>query len=326
MKKIFILVFLLINPFIFAKTYSFQDDAFTGTFTYNESAKPGDAIFAKLNLKFITKQQKKRGSSEIQAIMQLFQKENKIETSRFYFINSRSKRSTTPEMLCGIPLSTWLNSEEEYSLKITIDIGNSTAKEFTIPFVLESKNFISETIPLDQKNSEIKQDMTVERLAQIEKLNNILSTTMSQDVYSLKQFIRPIESNRKTAFFADRRTYTYTNGKSSTSLHNGIDYGIPEGTPVISCAEGRIVMAENRISTGWSVVIEHLPGLYSLYYHLKELDVKEGQNVKQGESIGKSGSTGLATGPHLHWEVRLNMAAVNPEFFMQDFTQQNISY
>lgn len=326
MKKIFIFLFLLINSLLFAKTFSFQDDSFSGTISYNESAKPGDAIFAKLNLKLISKHQKKRGSPEIQAIMQLFKEENKIETSRFYFINSKSKRSTTPELLCGIPLSTWLNTDEEYSLKITIDLGNSTAKEFSIPFELEPKNFISEKIPLNQKNSDIKQDMTVERLAQIEKLNNILNTTMPQDVYSLKHFIRPIESNRQTAFFADRRTYTYTNGKSSTSLHNGIDYGIPEGTNVVSCAEGRVVMAENRISTGWSVVIEHLPGLYSLYYHLKELDVKEGQNVKQGESIGKSGSTGLATGPHLHWEVRLNMAAVNPEFFMQDFTHQNISY
>ena len=56
---------------------------------------------------------------------------------------------------------------------------------------------------------------------------------------------------------------------------------------------------------------------------LKELDVKEGQMVKQGELLGKSGATGLATGPHLHWEIRLNMAAVRPEFFLQDFAHQN---
>ena len=79
-------------------------------------------------------------------------------------------------------------------------------------------------------------------------------------------------------------------------------------------------MAENRISTGYSIVIEHLPGLYSLYYHLSELKVEEGQMVKQGELIGKSGATGLATGPHLHWEIRLNGSAVVPEFFLNDFT------
>ena len=103
-------------------------------------------------------------------------------------------------------------------------------------------------------------------------------------------------------------------------MHNGNDYGIPEGTEVKACADGKVVMAENRISTGWSIVIEHLPGLYSLYYHLSKMDVKEGDMVKQGDLIGKSGSTGLATGPHLHWEMRLNGSAVRPEFFLQDFT------
>ncbi|MEE0353111.1 MAG: M23 family metallopeptidase, partial [Treponema sp.] len=72
-------------------------------------------------------------------------------------------------------------------------------------------------------------------------------------------------------------------------------------------------------TTGWSVVIEHLPGLYSLYYHMSQLKVKEGDIVKPGQVIGFSGSTGLATGPHLHWEMRLNMEAVNPDFFTGDF-------
>lgn len=323
MKKYFILLLLTINSLLFAKTISFQDENFIGTISYNDIAKPGDAIFAKLNLKFISKQSKKQGSSDTHAVMQLFQDEKELETSRFYFINSKNKRTTTPELLCGIPLSTWLDAEKEYSLKIFIDIGTSIKKEFSLPFTLEHYDFIAETIPLNQKNSDIKQDMSVERLAQIEKLNTILKTIMPQDVYSLKPFIKPMESNRLTSFFGDRRTFTYTDGKSSTSLHYGNDYGIPEGTPIVSCAEGRVVMAENRISTGWSIVIEHLPGLYSLYYHLKELDVKEGQMVKQGELLGKSGATGLATGPHLHWEIRLNMAAVRPEFFMQDFAHQN---
>lgn len=103
-------------------------------------------------------------------------------------------------------------------------------------------------------------------------------------------------------------------------MHNGIDYGVPEGTEVSSCAQGKVVMAENRISTGLSIVIEHLPGLYSVYYHLSSLNVKEGQIVKQGELIGLSGKTGLATGPHLHWEVRLNALPVSPEFFLSDYT------
>ena len=83
-------------------------------------------------------------------------------------------------------------------------------------------------------------------------------------------------------------------------------------------------MAENRITTGYSIVIEHLPGLYSLYYHLSEMKVQEGDYVKQGQLIGKSGSTGLATGPHLHWEIRLNGTAVRPEFFVRNFTFEEL--
>ena len=78
-------------------------------------------------------------------------------------------------------------------------------------------------------------------------------------------------------------------------------------------------MAEDRISTGWSVCVEHLPGLYSLYYHMSELKVEVGQMVDTGDLLGLSGATGLATGPHLHWEVRLNMEAISPDFMTSDF-------
>jgi murein DD-endopeptidase MepM/ murein hydrolase activator NlpD len=139
-------------------------------------------------------------------------------------------------------------------------------------------------------------------------------------VYQQGAFSPPTTATRRTSFFGDRRVYAYSNGKSSTTEHYGIDYGVPTGTAVFACAAGKIVMAEDRISTGWSVVIEHLPGLYSLYYHMDSLAVKVNQIVKMGDEIGKSGATGLATGPHLHWEMRLHGNAVSPDFFTGDFS------
>ena len=204
-------------------------------------------------------------------------------------------------MLCGIPVSLWLK-DGNYSLKIIYADSDSDIKEFILPSRLQMRTFPEEVLQLDERNTNIKTDNSPERAAQIEKLNNILFTSMPSDIFSLKKFTRPTESQRYTAYCGDRRTY-----------------GVPTGTEVHSCAAGKVVMAENRISTGWSVVVEHLPGLYSLYYHMSELSVKEGDMVNQGQLLGKSGATGLATGPHLHWEIRLNGSAVVPEFFLNDF-------
>ena len=93
---------------------------------------------------------------------------------------------------------------------------------------------------------------------------------------------------------------------------------IPTGTEIVAPASGKVMLAENRIATGWTVIIEHLPGLYTMYYHMSGLKVKEGQTVQQGDLLGPSGATGFATGPHLHWEVRLNSVIVNPDYFIEN--------
>lgn len=319
MKKLaaFAFALLLGTGAAFSNSVSFQTDIYSGTISYNEKAKPGEAVFARMNMKI---DKKKKNSSEPQAVLQLMKNDKKVDSSRFYFLNAKSKRQTNPEMMTGLPISLWHEASDNYSLKLIFSAGTGEDKEIILPFVMEEIEWQKEVIELNEKNSNIRQDMGAERLAQIEKLNNILGTVMDNDIYSMKPFVMPIKSNRYTAHFGDRRVYQYPNGKSSTSPHYGNDYGVPEGTEVSACAEGRVVLAEFRISTGWSVVIEHLPGLYSLYYHMSSLNVKENDYVKAEEKIGLSGSTGLATGPHLHWEVRLNMCAVKPEFFMTDFT------
>ena len=301
------------------ETVRFQEQTYSGYVTYNEKAQPGDAVFVRLSLKFADAVRKETLKNPT-AVLQLFKGKERAATAQFFFTHPKNRSAETADMLAGIPLSTWLSGEETYSLKVIISTGDAQKKEITLPFGIQKKQFVSERIVLDARNTGIRKDASPERRAQIEKLNNILATVTPQDVYTLKPFTIPVDSKRITSGFGDRRVFEYTDKKTSTSLHYGIDYGVPTGTPVHSCAEGKVVLAENRISTGWSVVIEHLPGLYSLYYHLDSLGVHEGQYVKQGERLGLSGATGLATGPHLHWEIRLNMEAVNPEFFLKEFS------
>ena len=318
MKKLLITIFALLNfGLLFAATAKYESENYNLNLNYNDVITPGDAIFVRMNITVPKTHKKSKNEPEKKATLQLLQDKKVIESAPFYSL--KTKKANITEMLCGIPVSLWLK-DGNYSLKIIYADSDSDIKEFILPSRLKMRNFPEEVLELDERNSNIKTDNSPERIAQIEKLNNILFTSMPSDIFSLKKFTTPTESQRYTAYCGDRRTYIYTNGKSSTSLHYGNDYGVPTGTEVKACAAGKVVLAETRISTGWSVVIEHLPGLYSLYYHMSELAVKEGDMVSQGQLIGKSGATGLATGPHLHWEVRLNGSAVRPEFFLDDFT------
>ena len=322
-KKLIITLAVLTQlSFCFGKTAFFQSENYNLTVTYNETIVPGDAVFVRMSVTLPKNHKKSKTDSEKKGALQLYQDKKVIEKANFYSIGKKKSNQTYADMLCGVPVSPWLTGGN-FSLKVIFSFGDDETGEFNLPLVFKSRTFIEEVVELDASNTAIKTDNSPERAAQIEKLNNILFTTMPDDVYSLKKFTSPTSSTRYTAYYGDRRTYAYSNGKSSTSLHYGNDYGVPEGTEVHACADGKVVMAENRISTGWSVVIEHLPGLYSLYYHLSSMDVKEGDIVKQGDLIAKSGSTGLATGPHLHWEMRLNGSAVRPEFFLDDFTFEN---
>jgi murein DD-endopeptidase MepM/ murein hydrolase activator NlpD len=96
-------------------------------------------------------------------------------------------------------------------------------------------------------------------------------------------------------------------------VHAGIDYGVPTGTPVRACGAGKVALARGRIVTGNSVIIEHLPGVYSIYYHLDKIIAEESVLVNEGDIIGLSGATGLATGPHLHWELRTAAENTDPD-------------
>jgi hypothetical protein len=181
-----------------------------------------------------------------------------------------------------------------------------------LPFNIEKRDFAAEEIPLNLANTKIRTVPDPQKTAESELMWTILSRT-GRDIYTSSPFVPPVTSTRRTSLFGDRRVYVYSNGQRDTSIHAGVDYGVPKGTIVAACADGKVILARPRIVTGNSVVIEHLPGVYSLYYHLDIIAVSEGQTVKTGEMVGKSGATGLATGPHLHWEVRVSGENTDPD-------------
>ena len=196
-----------------------------------------------------------------------------------------------------------------------LNIEGAGGVAVSVPLILGERDFVSEVIELNPVLTGIRTDPDPQKTAESEQLWAIINRT-GGEVYCTGNFSPPVSSTRRTSFFGDRRVFKYSNGKSDTSIHAGVDYGVPTGTEVSACGPGKVVLARRRIVTGNSVIIEHLPGVYSLYYHLDKIDVTEGNMVAAGAGLGQSGATGLATGPHLHWEIRVSGENTDPDAFI----------
>ncbi len=181
------------------------------------------------------------------------------------------------------------------------------------PLLIGGRDFVFERIPLDDGNSRLRTAEDPKKTAEAVELWKLLGRTDPDALFSFDPLRAPVDSVRRTSTFGDRRVYAYADGEEGTSVHAGIDFGVPTGTPVCAAARGKVVFARPRIVTGNSIVVEHLPGVYSLYYHLSRIDAAEGSVVEAGQQIGLSGSTGLSTGPHLHWELRVSGTAADPD-------------
>jgi murein DD-endopeptidase MepM/ murein hydrolase activator NlpD len=114
---------------------------------------------------------------------------------------------------------------------------------------------------------------------------------------------------RLTAHFGQKRTF---NGQMK-SQHYGADLAGAIGAPVAAANGGTVVLVRDCHGSGNTVILHHGAGLYSAYFHLSAVSVKEGQQLARGQPLGKVGNTGRVTGPHLHWGVRADGLWVDPE-------------
>ncbi len=209
----------------------------------------------------------------------------------------------------GIPAS---GVPREYTLRLSAAAGRRTFLEVE-PFTVNSRRFFSERIPLAAELTSMVTTPDPQKTQEWRALVKLLTTAHPDALFEYGPFIVPLPSARRTSGFGDRREYAYSDGTSGYSIHEGVDIASPEGTPVPACGQGRIVFAGKRILTGNTVVIEHLPGLFSLYDHLSSLAVKANDQVAKGQVLGTVGMTGFATGPHLHWEVQVMGISVDPD-------------
>ena len=124
-------------------------------------------------------------------------------------------------------------------------------------------------------------------------------------------FARFPNSARK-AGFADHREYLYNDEIVDRQVHMGIDLAAVAQAQVPAGNNGKVVFAGDIGIYGQTVVIDHGVGLFSMYSHLSQIDVTQGQSVTKGDIIGRTGTTGLAGGDHLHFGMMVNQTYVNP--------------
>jgi murein DD-endopeptidase MepM/ murein hydrolase activator NlpD len=148
---------------------------------------------------------------------------------------------------------------------------------------------------------------TLARVEQEQELKTKVFSVLSPEREWSGRFTVPVSSSVSGAF-GTRRKF---NGLIE-SVHQGLDYRAQPGTPVSAANRGTVLLARDLFFEGNCVVLDHGQGLLTLYMHLSEIKVHEGDKVARGQEIGLSGATGRATGPHLHMAVRWQGVYVNP--------------
>ncbi len=155
-----------------------------------------------------------------------------------------------------------------------------------------------------------KVDLNAKSLARVRgeqrRVRKVLGIVSDQKLWK-DSFVEPVQGKISGAFGRKR----VINGQPKNP-HSGEDIAAPKGTNVLAMNDGIVRLTADHFFSGKGLFIDHGLGLISMYFHLSKVSVKDGERVRRGQPVGKVGATGRATGPHLHWGVRLNGARVDP--------------
>jgi len=191
------------------------------------------------------------------------------------------------------------NTKKPIYLKNTFVVGRATYPKIKVQLAVEKKF----TEPSPEQQTQIAEGVKVKQ----EYLGRV-----TPDREWRGDFSAPVDAPTSDVFGSQR----IFNGVAQRP-HFGLDYRVHTGTPVHAMNDGTVLLARFMYFEGNCVVIDHGQGLLTLYFHLSEFKVKEGETVKRGREIGLSGGTGRATGPHLHVAVRWEGTYLDPARLLQ---------
>jgi murein DD-endopeptidase MepM/ murein hydrolase activator NlpD len=249
----------------------------------------------------------------------LSSKQKIISQANAFKLNPRLNREQE-KSTCWYAFLTAYVEQPAATFNVIIEATKNNAEKITWQGTVEllKKPFPECTINLNAKLTTLKTKPDPKKEEETKYLWDLMNTCNIDAQYHTDNFILPLQDAIITTQFGEKTIFAYNTGKKSTSTHIGIDYAKPAGTPIKAMGNGKVVLARDRIISGLSVVIEHMPGVFTMYFHLSKLLVKEGELVATGQAIGEVGSTGLSTGAHLHLAMEICGVSVNPEFFIRN--------
>jgi murein DD-endopeptidase MepM/ murein hydrolase activator NlpD len=192
-----------------------------------------------------------------------------------------------------------------HELKVEVR-GRGAVRRLSYSVLVLKEHYPVQHLTLPGEQVDLDEENLVRVKTEQERVRTVLQDISRERLWD-GPFVEPVQGDVAGAFGRTR----VINGQAR-SPHNGEDISAPLGTPVMAMNDGIARLTVDHFFSGKGVFVDHGLGLYSMYFHLSEVLVQDGEPVKQGQAIGRVGATGRATGPHLHLGVRINGARVNP--------------
>jgi murein DD-endopeptidase MepM/ murein hydrolase activator NlpD len=246
------------------------------------------------------------------ALLQISGKANILAISGTWmghsFIFFRSGKAKTWYALAGIPLST---PAGKYTLQITEHLANGRTLRLQKQVRVFQASYPRITVKVAKKYTEPSHQQLTMIAADKSQKEKTFAAVSTQRLWS-GPFQQPVSAPVSDVFGTER-----VFNQEVQSRHQGLDFAAPAGTPVRAVNSGVVLLARPMFFEGNFVVVDHGQGLLSLYLHLSEFNVKQGELVRPGQVIGLSGGTGRATGAHLHLAVRWQGIYLNPAILLK---------
>lgn len=202
----------------------------------------------------------------------------------------------------------------QYSVKVEFFDGNVVENNVVLTPRLKIEEPLGIPEKLGGNTPESQKNLVTSISSEADTLRAIQT---SDEKFWVEPFVFPVEN----PFVTDTYGYARQTG-AYTIPHKGTDLRAQEGTPVKAMNRGVVRLVRSFSSYGNTIVIDHGKGLMTLYLHLKQFNVKEGDIVEKNEVIGLSGSTGYALAPHLHLSIKINTISIDPMKFMDLFGEK----